>query len=196
VLLSQGSTGLFYPALNYNVGNARPFSIASADFDVDGNYDIVVSDMSSMSSTANKVAVMQGLASGSFNFPAYFSSPYGPWTVIKADFNLDGLMDLATADQSSSNISVLINCKAVGMATHEPGEAKIYPNPATETFTIELNSEEDHLLEMQDAMGRIVLAKNIKGKSALNVHQFDNGIYFLQIRNSHGTISGKLIISR
>ncbi|MEH1938901.1 MAG: FG-GAP-like repeat-containing protein [Nostoc sp.] len=84
----------------------RPYSIVVADFDKDGNTDLVTANKSSQS-----VSVLLGKGDGTFK-PASNTSVVGfdglsPYSVAVADFNKDGKLDLVTANYHSNNISVL-----------------------------------------------------------------------------------------
>ncbi len=84
----------------------RPYSIVTGDFNKDGNTDLVTANKSS-----STVSVLLGKGDGTFN-PANNISVIGfnglsPSSVAVADFNKDGKLDLVTANNLNSNISVL-----------------------------------------------------------------------------------------
>ena len=96
----------FAPVSNspFAVG-AYPYSIISADFNGDGKVDLATANDSS-----ENVSVLLGNGDGSF-IPSP-NSPYkvgaSPLSVISVDFNNDGKADIATANNSSDNVSVLL----------------------------------------------------------------------------------------
>lgn len=104
VLWSQGANGGFDPAHNFAAGS-QPWSVVSADFNSNGIPDLAIGDHN------NSVSVLLD-SSGMFGAPYTFTAYAGPWQIISADFNSDGKPDLATANQSSSDISVLLNVVA------------------------------------------------------------------------------------
>jgi len=66
----------------------------------------------------------------------------------------------------------------------------IYPNPATNNLTIELNSEIQQIsIELYDITGKMVYMKSYKSNSAnLNVFDFETGTYILKVKNIEGQI--------
>jgi hypothetical protein len=87
-----------------NAGNS-PASVATGDFNLDGK-----PDMATANSGSNNVTIQLGDGSGGFTQPV--SSPIAvgnnPRSVVVADFNLDGKPDLATANLSSNNVTILL----------------------------------------------------------------------------------------
>src|SRR5579871_5361419 len=53
-------------------------------------------------------AIQAAAPSVSFNTPKVFLAGGSPWSLVKADFNGDGILDLATANGQSGNISILL----------------------------------------------------------------------------------------
>ena len=88
----------------FGVG-AGPFSVAVGDFNLDGKPDLATANNGS-----SNVTILLGNGMGDFTQPA--SSPVGvggsPSSVAVGDFNLDGKPDLATANNDSSNVTILL----------------------------------------------------------------------------------------
>jgi hypothetical protein len=104
VLLGKGD-GTFEPPVNYTVGTA-PSSIAAADFNHDGNLDLVVSN-----SIGDTVSVLLGNGDGTFQPALTLATPQDPIYVAVADFNRDGNLDIATlnlADYTGACLCVAI----------------------------------------------------------------------------------------
>ena len=82
-------------------------SICASDFDGDGNSDLAVT-----SSYNGKVMILLGKGDGRFDtgkpIPAYNVGDNPLW-VTASDFDLDGDIDLAVANDDSNNISTLLN---------------------------------------------------------------------------------------
>ena len=59
--------------------------------------------------SSNNVSVLLGTSTGSFESATNFAVGITPFSVAIGDFNGDGKPDLAVANQSSNNVSILIN---------------------------------------------------------------------------------------
>ncbi len=105
VLLGQGH-GLFGAATSVNVGPSYiegPSSLALADFNRDGHLDVAIAF-----SLPSEINVVFGDGLGAFTLPTAYSRQTGAPanSVIAADFNHDGVADLAVA-RAPSTIGVL-----------------------------------------------------------------------------------------
>jgi hypothetical protein len=100
--------GTFQPIVEYSAGG-DPDSVAVGDFNGDGKLDLVAAN-----SYTNDVSVLLGNGDGTFqpavnyaapNCPAAGSSPY---CVVVGDFNGDGNLDLAVANNSDNTVGILL----------------------------------------------------------------------------------------
>ena len=111
VFLSQPD-GSMEPGVNYGAGGSLT-SVAIADFDGDGMPDIAALDL-----TGNSVQIFTGNGDGTFtesnNYPTLGNNANGSKNggfnqIVTGDFNKDGRIDMAVANYSSNNVSVLLN---------------------------------------------------------------------------------------
>ena len=107
VLLGNGD-GTFQTAVNYTVG-ASPGSVAIGDFNGDGVLDLAVANYGS-SGSGTTVSVLMGNSSdpGTFLAAVNYTVGTGPSSVAVGDFNGDGKIDLAVANFTSNNVSILL----------------------------------------------------------------------------------------
>jgi hypothetical protein len=112
VLIGNGD-GTFQAPVSYPAGD-EPFSVAVGDFNTDGKLDLIVAD--SGASSGNTVNLLLGNGDGTFQTAVPYTVGVGAVAVAVADLNSDGLLDVAVANISSDNVSVLLNagtaCKA------------------------------------------------------------------------------------
>jgi hypothetical protein len=96
------------PGSPFTVG-LSPRSIIAADFNGDGIPDLAV-----VNSGANNVTVLVGNGAGGFSAASGSPFPTGtnPVSLVAGDFNGDGTTDLAVANQSSNNVTVLLGSVA------------------------------------------------------------------------------------
>jgi hypothetical protein len=90
------------PAVTVHAGDALS-SIATADFNLDSEADLVVSD-----TTSNQVFALLN-ADGGFTVQAGVAAASSPISLAIGDFNGDGLPDMAVAEGQSTGVNVIIN---------------------------------------------------------------------------------------
>ena len=105
ILLGDGAGGFQQEVGSpISVGTA-PIALTATDLNRDGLPDIAV-----VNSGTDSVSVLLRKPTGGFAPAAGSPFPVGdePYGVVAADFNRDGLMDLATANHTSNNVTVLL----------------------------------------------------------------------------------------
>jgi hypothetical protein len=112
----------FNNATNFSSGNF-PSSLASADFNGDGNKDLVVTNQ-----TSNSISVLLGTGNGSFVLANNFNVGSQPNCAVTGDFNSDGKLDIATANQGSNDISIMLGTGTGSFSTATNFSGGNYPN--------------------------------------------------------------------
>ena len=116
LLINNGAGGLFpsrlagFPAGQMRFALGR-WTLAPADFDGDGNLDLVVGN------TDAAVSVLLGNGAGSLAAPVRISTGAGTGqqnSVAVADFNRDGAVDIVGSSLNTRNLTVLLNDGAGG----------------------------------------------------------------------------------
>ena len=113
ILLGNGSGG-FIQSNGSPIGvGTFPSSVAVGDINLDGKPDLIVANEAS-----NDVTILLGDGSGGFTQPADspISAGNAPFSVAVGDFNLDGKLDLAVADDASNNVTILLGNGLGGFA--------------------------------------------------------------------------------
>lgn len=128
------------------------------------------------------------------------------WTWL--DLNTLGNVDSLTfAMSSSDNGTWGMNTPAyfcmdnfttqdgVGFANNTiENNVHLYPNPVQNSLTIDLDDLNIQQLSVFDASGRLVYhILNIKNQYSIDMSNFNNGLYYLQIITDKGVISKKII---
>ena len=109
----EGSISIFIGIGDGTFGSAVPyckdkrhFSVATNDFNGDGNSDLVTT-IYGTDSEIDSVYVLLGNGDGTFNDHVPYEVGHGPNSVTSGDFDLDGEYDLAVTNTFSANVSIL-----------------------------------------------------------------------------------------
>ncbi|GEM_PF-1625519 len=105
VLMGRGD-GSFDPYQTSIVNNG-PLGLYCDDLDKDGNQDIIASNSNGLNLDGNTVSVLLGNGDGSFQPQITLTVGQGPTTVVAADFNNDGISDIATCNMAGQTITLL-----------------------------------------------------------------------------------------
>ena len=101
VYLGRDGGTLFAPAPEPTA--AGPTSVATADFNRDGQADLAVANAS-----ANSYSIFLGLGDGDFGPRKDHAAGSGPAAIVAADLNADGDPDLVIANGNAGTVSVLL----------------------------------------------------------------------------------------
>lgn len=109
VLLSSGGGALGAPTLLSVGANRRPEGLTAGDFDGNGTIDLCAATSLNNDSWATVFTNLGGSFGGAQHFAFLGSDPDG---IVSADFDFDGDLDLAAANQDSNSVSALENSGA------------------------------------------------------------------------------------
>jgi glucose/arabinose dehydrogenase len=112
VLLNSGN-GSFATAVSYTTGSV-PKGITIADINNDGNLDLLTANTAgnypdSDNPGGNTITVLLGSGNGTFTRSSTHITGRTPFSLVTADFNEDGRLDVATANWHTNDVGVLIN---------------------------------------------------------------------------------------
>lgn len=150
VFLGKGD-GTFQPAVSVSTGSgSTPLALAAADFNADGNIDLAVA-----LGNQPAVAILLGNGDGTFQPPRVVSSAgstlYYPVALAIADFNHDGRLDLATANNSIGASVLLGN----GDGSFQPYKSLGSDKGPTWIASADLNNDGDADLAVTTSSGML-----------------------------------------
>jgi len=109
-------------------GGGQPQSVAVADLNLDGKTDIVISNANPLDAQGSFAALVNLTTSGSTS-PSFQMSAFTagnlPARVAVADFNADGLPDVAVANNKSGTISIYLNTGVAGATVASFGAMQV-----------------------------------------------------------------------
>lgn len=173
VLIGNGD-GTFKPPVDYATGS-EPGAVAVADLNHDGKLDIVAANFGQFA--GNTVSVLLGNGDGTFKPQVQYTTSAGPLSVIVADLNGDGKLDLAV-DCSCGN----------GSPCGYPGAVSILLGNGDGTFAAHVDydvSAFPYTVSSGDFNG--------DGKLDLLIPDLDTGQVSLLLGNGDGTFSPAVI---
>jgi hypothetical protein len=105
ILLGNGSGGFSTASGSPFAAGPTPEALAPGDYNQDGKQDLAVSN----GVFPGQVNILLGNGMGGFAPPVMISlGSVGAFSILTADFNFDGKLDLATANNSGDSVSILI----------------------------------------------------------------------------------------
>src|SRR5882672_7841011 len=106
VLLGKGD-GTFDPKIDLGT-DTGPIAVTAADFTGDGKLDLLTGNIGYYFGYYPTVSLFRGNGNGTFGPRADFSTGSTPASVATGDFNGDGNLDVATANNFENTVSVLL----------------------------------------------------------------------------------------
>ena len=101
-------SGTFGAQMTYAAGSS-PTGLVVADFNGDGKLDLAVMDScGSCTVSPDTVTVLLGNGDGTFQAQGNYATGGGPIGIVAADFNGDGKIDLALANEVDNTVSILL----------------------------------------------------------------------------------------
>lgn len=112
-------------------------------------------------------------------------------SVIAADIDNDGDMDVVSASQNDDKIAWYENA-TLGIEQPEGQKVRVYPNPTKSILFIDFKDHAVQEVLVHDVMGKKVL--QLSGDIQwIDISKFQNGMYFLRIKSDQGSLVHKII---
>jgi len=123
---------------------AAPSDLAIADFNGDGNLDVVTSNGQSLD---NSIGLVLGDGDGTFGVPTPFPTTCSrPESIVTRDFNRDGQMDVAVACFFSSDVVVMLGDGSGGFAS--PLVYSLLPDQANPYWILSADFDNDRFEDL------------------------------------------------
>lgn len=89
----------------------------------------------------------------------------------------------------------MFNATGVGIDKIEKKNVvSIYPNPAKDYFTINLDNSEKSDIKVLDITGKVIYQENFSKEIVISTEKYKKGIYFVKIKNLNNVIIRKVIV--
>ncbi len=112
---------------------------------------------------------------------------------------ISGDVDMDVFNGNTTAFNNLMGCLATNIVENKPDNTSInvYPNPATNTFTIDYSGLQGQaLVNIYDLTGRMVMSKVMENKITMDASSLKAGIYNINITNAEGVVNKRLVIVR
>lgn len=86
------------------------------------------------------------------------------------------------------------DCAVVNVPEIEKVNPTVYPNPATNNFTVNLGNDEKAFIQLFNIVGQEVMSETITGTAQVNVANFNPGVYMLKINQNGNSYTTKVIV--
>lgn len=168
----------------------KAWTVYAADLDNDGDIDVLATSVETFGGEVVWFENLDGL--GNFSSKKIISTEVkAPKSVIAADIDGDGAMDVVSASQNDDKVAWYRNL-SLGIEENYAPKVKIYPNPSNGTLFIELTEANIFQIIIFDVLGKNVL--QIQGnKREIDISGLQSGIYFLRVTTENGTLYRKII---
>lgn len=182
--------GNFGPKRTITNTLAKAWTVYAADLDNDGDIDILATSVQTFGGEVVWFENLDGL--GTFSEKKTISTEVqSPRSVIAADIDNDGDMDVVSASQNDDKIAWYEN-STLGIEQPKEQNVRLYPNPTKGILFIEFKDHTVQEVWVHDVMGKKVL--HLSGDIQwIDMSPFQKGMYFLRIKSDQGILVRKIL---
>lgn len=123
----------------------------------------------------------------------FFNSSNNPYlTCIVVDDAVYSTTNWTNKDNASTFVNNQAECSALSTSEFTQIDFKVYPNPTKHKLMVSINKEAHYSLIT--VSGQMVKKGQLQsGENTLNISDFSNGLYFLQVKTKEGISTKKII---
>jgi hypothetical protein len=170
---------------NITTSITRTATATLADFDVDGDNDLIVTNGRS---TDVDIIWFESDGTGGFiggtgTETEYVINDTNPaiFDLEIQDFDNDGDLDIASISYLSAKLSVFLNDRfTLGVDEQSIESIGIYPNPVTNQLHFKGTFNSDLEVSVYDVLGKRIINNTIKFGESLDVSKLNNGLYIIK----------------
>lgn len=86
------------------------------------------------------------------------------------------------------------NCEIVNVPELDKTNPAVYPNPATNNFTVDLGNDEKANIQLFNIVGQQVYSETITGSAQVNVANLHSGVYMLKVNQNGKVYTTKVVV--
>ncbi|HEY9122794.1 MAG TPA: T9SS type A sorting domain-containing protein, partial [Bacteroidales bacterium] len=84
-------------------------------------------------------------------------------------------------DTLSKEFNIVVKAKEIPTIAENVNKITIKPNPATTFITIDIADGKPHYVQIYDLTGKMVYEENFSGKTMVDVHSLNSGVYMINV---------------
>mgnify|MGYP003110258370 CR=1 FL=1 len=168
------------------------WTVYAEDLDNDGDIDVLATSVEVFGGEIVWFENMDG--TGNFSEKRIISTEVqSPRSVIAADIDNDGDMDVISSSQNDDKIAWYENFTILGVGENEIDTFKIYPNPTKDVLNIKKQAGiVTTSIILYDTFGRILFETEDE-LSQINLGNYNSGIYYLKLTTMFGEQTFKVV---
>ncbi len=164
--------GSFRPKEDYYVGEG-PVEVCGADLDSDGDMDLAIAGYGLSPTYSHDLFTMANNGDGSFQSPVGWGAARGTNSVVAADFNGDGYIDLSTTSKLTDSAYVYFNNGNGAFALDTAYWVAYYPS-SIKAADFDFDNDNDLAISV-DYNAKFVVFRNIGNGHFLRHNEYSTG---------------------
>jgi hypothetical protein len=106
---------------------------------------------------------------------------------------LSGINSFSCAN-TATYTQVVSNCIGINKINDNNIGLTIYPNPNNGEFTVEFLRIDNFFIEITNLLGQIIKTQKAELINQININTFENGIYFINVKENNQSVYRSRII--